>query len=197
MDNLKQYQRELREKYKKQENNTKTQPVPRVIKPKRKLVQEILVIDSNTRNKDNYRLPNEFVINISETLKNVVALRLVRTEYLLNDASFTAALINNQPVPLQLFKHIQAFIYLNGYSKIKLANKMTVPIFSQLSPGVETLPASNDNLKLDPYAYILNPMEEKLDKFHVKILDGQGEIIPIIDPEKIRLLLTLAVYRCV
>jgi len=197
MDNLKQYQRELREKYKKQENNTKIQPVPRVIKPKRKLVQEIIVIDSNTRNKDNYRLPNEFVINISETLKNVVALRLIRTEYLLNDASFTAAIINNQPVPLQLFKHIQAFIYLNGYSKIKLANKMTVPIFSQLSPGVETLPASNDNLKLDPYAYILNPMEEKLDKFHIKILDGQGEIIPIIDPEKIRLLLTLAVYKCV
>ena len=124
----------MREKYKKQENNAKIHPVPRVIKPKRKLVQEIIVIDSNTRNRNS--LPNDFVIDISETLKNVIALRLVRTEYLLNDASFTAALINNQPVPLQLFKHIQAFIYLNGYSKIKLANKMTVPIFSQLSPGV-------------------------------------------------------------
>ena len=132
MDNLKQYQRELREKYRKQESNAKIHPIPKVIKPKRKLVQEIIVIDSNTRNKDDYALPNDFVINISETLKNVIALRLVRSEYLLNDASFTAALINNQPVPLQLFKHIQAFIYLNGYSKIKLANKMTVPIFSQL-----------------------------------------------------------------
>ena len=58
MDNLKQYQRELREKYKKQENNAKIHPIPKVIKPKRKLVQEIIVIDSNTRNKDDYRLPN-------------------------------------------------------------------------------------------------------------------------------------------
>jgi len=115
----------------------------------------------------------------------------------LNDAAFTTALINNQPVPLQLFKHIQAFVYLNGYSKIKLANQMTIPIFSQLSAGVETLPASNGNLKLDPYAYILNPIEEKLDKFHVKILDELGNKIPIIDPDKIRVILTLAIYKCV
>jgi hypothetical protein len=197
MNNLKQYQKELNEKHKKNENNNKSNPIPNVIKHKRKLVQDIIIIDSNARNKDQYALPNDFVINISETLKNVIVLRLLRTEYLLNDAAFTTALINNQPVPLQLFKHIQAFVYLNGYSKIKLANKMTVPIFSQLSAGVETLPASNDNLKLDPYAYILNPIEEKLDKFHVKILDELGNKISIIDPDKIRVILTLAIYKYV
>jgi hypothetical protein len=195
MNNLKQYQKELNEKYKKNENNNKSHFIPNIIKHKRKLVQDIIIIDSNARNKDQYILPNDFVINLSETLKNVIVLRLLRTEYLLNDAAFTTALINNQPVPLQLFKHIQAFVYLNGYSKIKLANKMTVPIFSQLSAGVETLPASNDNLKLDPYAYILNPIEEKLDKFHVKILDELGNKITIIDPEKIRVILTLAIYK--
>lgn len=197
MNNLKQYQKELNEKYKKNENSNKSHHIPNIIKHKRKLVQDIIIIDSNARNKDQYALPNDFVINISETLKNVIVLRLLRTEYLLNDAAFTTALINNQPVPLQLFKHIQAFVYLNGYSKIKLANQMTIPIFSQLSAGVETLPASNGNLKLDPYAYILNPIEEKLDKFHVKILDELGNKIPIIDPDKIRVILTLAIYKCV
>lgn len=197
MNNLKQYQKELNEKYKKNENNNKSNPVPNIIKHKRKLIQDIIIIDSNARNKDKYALPNDFVINISETLKNVIVLRLLRSEYLLNDATFTTAVINNQPVSLQLFKHIQAFIYLNGYGKIKLANKMTIPIFSQLSAGVETLPTSNGNLKLDPYAYILNPIEEKLDKFHVKILDEFGNKIPIIDPEKIRVILTLAIYKYV
>lgn len=197
MNNLKQYQKELNEKYKKNENSNKSHHIPNIIKHKRKLVQDIIIIDSNARNKDQYALPNDFVINISETLKNVIVLRLLRTEYLLNDAAFTTALINNQPVPLQLFKHIQAFVYLNGYSKIKLANQMTIPIFSQLSAGVETLPASNGNLKLDPYAYILNPIEEKLDKFHVKILDELGNKIPIIDPDKIRVILTLAIYKYV
>jgi hypothetical protein len=194
MNNFKQYQKELLEKNIKAEN--KSQSIPPIIKnPKHKVVQDIIVIDSNTRNKDDYLLPNDFVITLSEILKNVIAIRLIRTEYLINDAAFTAALINNQPVPLQLFKHIQAFIYLNGYGKIKLANKMTIPIFSQLSAGVETLPPSNDNIKFDPYAYILNPRAEKLDKFHIKILDGLGEKVPIIDPDKIRLILTLAIYR--
>jgi hypothetical protein len=197
MNNFKQYQKELKEKYKNAELNKKTDIIPPIIKPKRKLVQDVIVIDSNTRNKDDYLLPNDFVITLSEILKHVIAIRLIRTEYLINDPSFTTALINNQPVPLQLFKHIQAYIYLNGYEKIKLANKMTIPIFSQLSAGVETLPPSNDNIKFDPYAYILNPRNEKLDKFHIKILDGQGEKINIIDPDKIRLIITLAIYRCV
>tara|TARA_B110000261_G_scaffold157814_1_gene193362 strand:+ start:3917 stop:4510 length:594 start_codon:yes stop_codon:yes gene_type:complete len=197
MNNFKQYQNELKEKYKKSELNKKSDIIPPIIKPKRKLVQDIIVIDSNTRNKDDYLLPNEFVITLSEILKQVIAVRLIRTEYLINEPSFTTALINNQPVPLQLFKHIQAYIYLNGYEKIKLANKMTIPIFSQLSAGVETLPPSNDNIKFDPYAYILNPRNEKLDKFHIKILDSQGDKIPIIDPDKIRLIITLAIYRCV
>lgn len=196
MNNFKQYQRELFEKYKKQEN--KSQSIPPIIKkPKRKLVQDIIVIDSNTRDKNDYLLPNDFIITLSEVLKNVIAIRLIRSEYLINDASFTTALINNQPVPLQLFKHIQAFIYLNGYEKIKLANKMTIPIFSQLSAGVETLPPSNDDIRFDPYAYILNPRNEKLDKFHIKILDGNGEKINISDPDKIRIILTLAIYRSV
>ena len=197
MNNFKQYQKELKEKYKNAELNKKADIIPPIIKPKRKLVQDVIVIDSNTRNKDDYLLPNDFVITLSEILKHVIAIRLIRTEYLINEPSFTTALINNQPVPLQLFKHIQAYIYLNGYEKIKLANKMTIPIFSQLSAGVETLPPSNDNIKFDPYAYILNPRNEKLDKFHIKILDSQGDKIPIIDPDKIRLIITLAIYRCV
>lgn len=197
MNNFKQYQKELKEKYNNAELNKKADIIPPIIKPKRKLVQDVIVIDSNTRNKDDYLSPNDFVITLSEILKHVIAIRLIRTEYLINDPSFTTALINNQPVPLQLFKHIQAYIYLNGYGKIKLANKMTIPIFSQLSAGVETLPPSNDNIKFDPYAYILNPRNEKLDKFHIKILDGQGDKINIIDPDKIRLIITLAIYRCV
>ena len=52
MNNLKQYQKELNEKYKKNENNNKSHPIPYVIKHKRKLVQDIIIIDSNARNKD-------------------------------------------------------------------------------------------------------------------------------------------------
>tara|TARA_Y100000385_G_C13095364_1_gene640938 strand:+ start:1784 stop:2377 length:594 start_codon:yes stop_codon:yes gene_type:complete len=197
MNNLKQYEKEMREKYKKAENINKTFNIPNVIKPKKKLVQDIIIIDSNTRNKDVNLLPNDFVIKLTEVIKNVVALRLIRTEYIINDSSFTTAIINNNPVPLQLFKHINAFIYLNGYSKLRLANKMTIPIFSQLSAGIENLPNINNNIKLDPYAYVLNPIVEKFDSFHIQILDENGDKIPIIDPNKIRLILTIAVYKCV
>ena len=78
-----------------------------------------------------------------------------------------------------------------------MSNRITIPIFSQLSPGINNIPLSTDDFRIDPYVHRLNPVEKKLIKFDIKLLDNKGEIVEIIDPEKIQIILTLIVYRLV
>lgn len=203
MKNFKQFEQEKNSRYQKYlqtvENNYekyRTDTIKQKEKQrsrKVKLHQEILILDSNDRDVSQFVSPCNFDLKTLEVFENVVAIRLIRTEYTIAD-SFTSVLINNQPIPLQFFKPIHAFVYLNGYNKLKIANKLTTPIFSQISAGVETLPPCNDDIRLDPYAYILNPIEKKLDRFEVKILTNEGEIVEINEPEKVRVVLTLAIY---
>tara|TARA_B000000475_G_scaffold35428_1_gene26595 strand:+ start:3580 stop:4206 length:627 start_codon:yes stop_codon:yes gene_type:complete len=159
-----------------------------------KIKQEILVLDSEDRDKTIYPSPSDFILKTIEVFKHVVAVRLIRTEYTYTDTQFDLVSVNNQNIPFQFYKPVHAFIYFNGYNKIKIANKLTTPIFSQISPGIENLPPCNDNIKLDPYAYIINPIEEKLDRFEIKLLNNNGQTININNPDKIRLILTFAIY---
>lgn len=203
MKNFKQFQQEKDDRYKKhlqtlerdyEKHRTNTiKEKEKQRSRKVKLHQEILVLDSNDRDTSQFISPSSFDLKTIETFENVVAIRLIRTEYTIAD-SFTSVLINNQPIPLQFFKPIHAFVYLNGYNKLKIANKLTTPIFSQISAGVETLPPCNDDIRLDPYAYILNPIEKRLDRFEVKILTNEGNVVEINEPEKVRVVLTLAIY---
>tara|TARA_Y100000389_G_C17387994_1_gene478199 strand:+ start:90 stop:686 length:597 start_codon:yes stop_codon:yes gene_type:complete len=198
MNNLQQYNKELKEKFIKTINKNANDD-KNIIKRKKKykIEKDIIVLDSEDRDKNVYPEPNNFVLTMLEELKNVLALRILKTEYLFKDASFNIITINDQVVPIQAYQNVHAYLYLNGYNKIKIANKLTIPIFTQLSPGINNYPASADDFRIDPYVYRLNPIEKKLNKFDIRLLDNKGEIVNIINPEKIQIILTLIVYRLI
>lgn len=201
MNNLHQYNKELQQKYLKtvQTQNNKYNQEKNLIKRKTryKLEKDIIVLDSEDRDKTHYPNPNHYVLTILEDLKNVIGLRLLKSEYLLKDSSFNILTINDQIVPLQVYQNVHAFLYLNGYNKIKMSNRITMPIFSQLSSGINNYPLSNDDFRIDPLVYRFNPIKPKLNKFEIKLLDNKGTIVDIIDPEKIQIILTLVVYRII
>lgn len=204
MNNLQQYNKELQEKFlrtlnNREKNNEYTTTQNNIIKKtkKYKLEKDIIVLDSEDRDKNIYPKPNNYILNLLEDLKNVVAIRLLKSEYLLKDSSFNILTINDQVVPLQVYKNIHAYIYLNGYNKIKMANRITTPIFSSLSTGIHNYPVQNSDFRVDPYVHRLNPIEKTLNKFDIKLLDNKGELVEIIDPDKIQIILTLIVYRLV
>ena len=139
MNNLQQYNKELQEKFlrtlnNREKNNEYTTTQNNIIKKtkKYKLEKDIIILDSEDRDKTIYPKPNNYILNLLEDLKNVVAIRLLKSEYLLKDSSFNILTINDQVVPLQVYKNIHAYLYLNGYNKIKMANRITTPIFSSL-----------------------------------------------------------------
>jgi hypothetical protein len=156
--------------------------------------QDIVILDSNDRDKNLYPSINEFYLNLAENLKNVLVIRLLKTEYTLEEY-YTSMIINNSKIPIQFFKTFTSFIYLNGYNKIKIANDENPSIFSQISAGIEILPSISTNFYYDPYAIIMNPIEKKLKKFHIKICDSKGKLIDISPDSTSRLILTLAIFR--
>jgi hypothetical protein len=205
MNNSNQYKNELNLRYSKKLqkiDNThelnKVNNIKQIEKSRSKSIkfkQEILILDSDNRDTNIYTSPSNFILKTIEIFKNVLAIRLIRTEYTFIDSSFDIVTINQQKVPFQFYKPVHAFIYLNGYNKVKIANnKLNKPIFSQISPGIENLPQCNDDIRLDPYAYIINPIEQKLDRFEIKLLNNKGDIVNFQDSSKIRLILTIAIY---
>jgi len=193
MNNFKQYQKELKEKFNKLQKpdvNVQRENLKQV-KRRYKIKKRLVVLDSDNRNSDENI--NEFTLRLLEDYKNVYAIRLLKTEYTLKDAEFDRILVNNQPIAFQIYKPVHAFLYLNGYKQIDIASISTIELFSQLSPGIEQLPLVSDNIKLDPYVHILNPMEKRLSKFNIKILDNKGQKIGVENPDKIRLILTLMI----
>ena len=200
MNNLHQYNKELQQKYlktvKTNENKTNSNNIIKR-KKKYKLEKDIVVLDSEDRDKQQFPNPNYYILTLLEELKNVIAIRLLKTEYLLKDSSFNLLTINDQVVPIQAYHNVHAFIYLNGYNKIKMSNRITTPIFSQLSAGINNFPMTSDDFRIDPFVYRLNPIEPKLNKFEIKLLDNTGSIVDIIDPERIQIILTLIVYRII
>lgn len=195
MDNFRQYRKEQSQRHKKSlKHVVSREEKERILHaPKPKIRQRTIILDSNDRNMATHNSPNEFVLEMNDTIKNAIAIRMLRTEYSLS-TSFSSFLVNDQRIPIQLFKTINAYIYLNGYNNIDVANNHSATIFSQISAGIETLPPITNNFLYDPYAHVFNPMEERLRRFHVKLIDGKGNKIPIEDPSKIRIILTLAVF---
>lgn len=91
-------------------------------------------------------------------------MRLLRTEYVLNN-SYSTILINNYEVPINIYKPLSSYLFLNGYSKIKIANESNLQAFNQMSHGIITLPGITNNILLDPYTYIFNPIEKTTKAF--------------------------------
>lgn len=190
-----QYYNEIDDRYQKHVQNIDYHPKIKE-RPKHKKVkyrQNIVVLDSDDRDKSIYPNVNDWVLKLSSHINNAIAIRMIRAEYTTTE-SFSTLLINNQQVPIQVFNTVSAFISLNDYRKIRLGNEEEVAIFSQISPGIEVMPPITNNFLVDPYAYVFNPIEQKLRKFHFKLVDSRGKHIPFDDPSKIRIILTLAVY---
>lgn len=195
MDNLKQYKKEQAKRYKKSLKHVlDREEVEKVLhQPKPKIRQHTVILDSNDRDISMFPSPNEWVVEINDTIKNCLAIRLLRSEYSLA-TSFSSFLVNDTRIPIQLFRTVNAYIYLNGYGNIKVANKSSALLFSQISAGIEVLPPITNNFLYDPYAYVFNPIQEKLNRFHVALVDGKGNKIHIEEPDNIRIILSLAVF---
>lgn len=195
MENFRQFKKEQSKRYQKSLKHVlNREDTERIVnQPKPRISQHTVILDSNDRDVSLFPSPNEWVVELDNTIKNALAIRLLRTEYSLA-TSFSSFLINDKRIPIQLFKTINAYVYLNGYNNIQVANKNSALLFSQISAGIEVLPPITNNFLYDPYSYVFNPREEKLNRFHFALVDGKGKKIGIDDPDSIRIILSLAVF---
>ncbi len=150
-----------------------------------------LIIDSAFRDINMHPHPNNFVVKLTEPLKDVAAIRLLRTEYYDPSSNNGYFVINQVKVPLQLYSMESAYLYLNGYSLLEMTNDTTNEVFGRLAVGTESYPAITSDITNDPFVYIFRPQEPKLRRFHVKLMNPDGSLYTT---QSARVILTLAVY---
>jgi hypothetical protein len=150
-----------------------------------------VIIDSEHRDKNTYPASNEFVVKLQETIKDVAAVRILKTEFYQPSNSFGYFVLNEMKVPLQLYNVEHAYLYFNGYISTTVANDTNVALFGRIGPGTDIYPAVTGDITKDPYIYIMRPVEPKLRKFHIKLLTHDGNPYPV---NNARVVLTVAVY---
>jgi hypothetical protein len=135
------------------------------------------IIDSNDRNKSAYPNLNEFVIKATEPFKKVFAIRLLRSEL-----NYLSTVLGRGGI----------YIYLNNY-KLIFRNEQQdgLNLFARINPGVENNVCVTTNILDDPYTYILNPLDPKLQRFEVKLFDHQNKLF---DDKNFTLVLQLAIF---
>lgn len=158
-----------------------------------------VILDSSFRHSS--MQPNDFSVKLTEPLRNVVALRLMKTEYFQPSQCTNYFVFNNIRVPIQAFTMESAYLYLNGYSMTNVATisslsgedtANTPQFFGRIGPGMEVYPAINGNITQDPYIYLLQPMEQRLRRFHVRLLQANGS--PYATESTARVVITLTAY---
>ena len=96
------------------------------------------------------------VIKIATPLKNVFAIRILKTELIYPS--------NN--------KGEGFYLYLNDYRQIIRNEKAdSLNIFSRIMTGINDYQCVTTNILDDPYTYVLNPVEPKLNRFHLKAFE--------------------------
>lgn len=133
-----------------------------------------VVIDAALRDTSKYANTNSFVVHLAEPIRDVVAIRLARTDY--TDAQYGAT---------------PAYISLNEYSNLQVANGQSTNFFARLTAGAETFPVSGDAFMTSPYTYVMRPIARKLERFEVKVLTAAGALHPATTAA---LALTLTIY---
>jgi hypothetical protein len=137
-----------------------------------------MIIDSTERDMNAYPSIHEFAIQLNEPFKDVLAIRLVRSEVTLADGAAAPT---------------GAYISLNNY-KLVFRNREQdeVSLFARIPPGYHDKPAlqSADPFS-DPFTHVLRPVEPKLTRFDVKVWNKDGT--PFTD-STINVVLQLAVY---
>lgn len=161
----------------------------RSLAPKYKV--QTVIIDSAHRNAALYPNANDFVVKLVEPLKQVVAIRVMKTEYFQPCNSVGYFVMNGARIPLQVYNLDHAYLYLNGYINTLVANEVNLPTFGRIGPGTEVYPSVTGDITQDPYIYVMRPAEPKLKRFHVRLLTHDGQLYAVDNP---RIILTLAVY---
>ena len=152
---------------------------------------QTLILDSNHRNTELYPTTSDFVLRIADTLKNVAMLRILKTEFYQPGNTLGYFILNDIKVPLQTNTIEHAYLYINGYAKAVIGNEQNNAILGRIGPGSEIYPAVSGSILQDPYAYIFQPIEPKLRRFHLRLLNHEGQYY---QAENTRLILTIAVY---
>lgn len=150
-----------------------------------------IVIDSAFRDMSAYPSANEFVVKLVEPLRDVGAIRLLRTEFYQPSNTMGYFVMNEVRVPLQLYNIESAYLYLNGYQSMQVAQDVNTTFFARVGPGTEIYPAVTGDIRQDPLLYTFLPAEPRLRRFHVKLLTHDGCCYPV---NNARVVLTIAVY---
>lgn len=151
-----------------------------------------IILDSTFRDLAAYPNANDFVVKLVEPLRNVVAIRLLRTEFYQPSNTTGYFVLNEVRIPLQVYNNIaNAYLYLNGYTSTNVANDTSTTFFGRIGPGTEIYPAITGDPTLDPYIYIMQPIEPKLRRFHVKLMNADRSDYAVTNA---RVIITLAVY---
>jgi hypothetical protein len=156
-----------------------------------KYIVQTVILDSAHRNLLQFPNANDYVIKILEPLRNVAAVRLLKTEYFEPCSTQGYFVMNGVKIPLQSYNLDHAYLYLNGWINTIIANDTNTNLFGRVAPGVDTYPAVAGNIENDPYTYILRPSEPRLRRFHVRLLTHEGQLQAVTNA---RVILTLAFY---
>jgi hypothetical protein len=150
-----------------------------------------IIIDSEHRNQSIYPNSNDYVVKLQDNLLNVVAIRVLKTEFYQDANSVGFMVFNDVQIPLQLYNVQHAYLYLNGMINTAIANETNIALFGRIGPGTEMYPAVSADPFKDPYIYVMRPVEPRMRRFHVKLYTANGELYPV---NKARIVITLAVY---
>lgn len=150
-----------------------------------------IIVDSQHRDVATFPNTNEFVVRLQDTIKNVAAVRMLRSEFYSPANRMGYFVLNDARIPLQLYNVEHAYLYLNGYQTAMIANDGNLALFGRIGPGTEIYPGMSGDPLQDPFIHVLRPTEPKLRKFHVRLVTADGELYPLTDA---RIVLTLAIY---
>lgn len=151
-----------------------------------------VVLDAALRDTALYPNSNRFVVELAEPIRDAVAVRLVRTEFYDPAASAGTVVIGGTAVPLQSYTGPAAYLALNDYANLQVANGQATAFFARLAPGAEQLPAASGDFEQEPHTHVLRPVQRKLGRFEVRVLTATGAPHPATAAA---LSLTLAVYH--
>jgi hypothetical protein len=152
-----------------------------------------LILDSNYRDVNIYPNVNNFVVTLADTIKDVAAIRFVRTELYQDNCTAGYFVLNGMRIPLQTNTAEPAYLNLNNYSKAYIGNNVNIPnIFGRILPGSEYYPAISGSFIEDPYTHVFKPVHLKMRRFHVRLLNYDGTSYSITNTG--RVVLTFALY---
>ena len=149
------------------------------------------MIDSDCRDTTLYPNANDFVVKLQDAIKMVAAIRILKTEFYQPSNSFGYFVLNEAKIPLQLYNVSHAYLYLNGYKNTIIANDGNAALLGRIGPGMEMYPAITGDPLKDPFICVFRPIEGKLRRFHVKLLNADGSSYPVTNA---RVVLTIALY---